>query len=106
MAVAFKRTKENLNFVRDNWEIMPKKYMAKKLGCSTSLVSVIGGELGLPIQRKLPTLPKDSFYRTESIRRMKKDFSLGEKITLKVQRSRGKYKVIKGLWPTGQITLC
>ena len=97
MAVAFKRTKENLNFVRDNWEIMPKKYMAKKLGCSTSLVSVIGGELGLPIQRKLPTLPKDSFYRTESIRRMKKDFRLGEKITLKVQRSRGKYKVIKGV---------
>lgn len=47
MAVAFKRTKENLNFVRDNWEIMPKKYMAKKLGCSTSLVSVIGGRTGL-----------------------------------------------------------
>ncbi|WP_368490754.1 hypothetical protein [Clostridium sp. BJN0013] len=42
MAVAFEKTKETLDFVRDNWEIMPKKDMAKKLGCSTSLVSVIG----------------------------------------------------------------
>lgn len=97
MAVAFERKKEDLDFVRDNWEIIPKKDMAKKLGCSTSLVSVIGAELGLPIMRKLPTLPKDSFYRTESIRRMKKDFRLGEKITLKVQRSRGKYKFIRGV---------
>ncbi|WP_172634759.1 hypothetical protein [Clostridium kluyveri] len=97
MAVAFERKKEDLDFIRDNWEIIPKKDMAKKLGCSASLVSMIGAELGLPIQRKLPTLPRDSFYTTESIRRMKKDFRLGEKITLKVGISRGKYKVIKGI---------
>ncbi|APM41372.1 hypothetical protein [Clostridium kluyveri] len=97
MAVAFERKKETLDFVRDNWEIMYKKDMAKKLGCSTSLVSVIGGELGLPIQRKLPTLPKDSFCTIDSIRRMRNDFRLGQKITLKVQRSRGKYKVISGV---------
>lgn len=97
MAVAFERKKEDLDFIRNNWEIIPKKDMAKKLGCSASLVSMIGGELGLPIQRKLPTLSKDSFYTIDSIRRMKNNFRLGEKITLKVQRSRGKYKVIKGV---------
>ncbi|UZQ49827.1 hypothetical protein [Clostridium kluyveri] len=97
MAVAFERKKETLDFVRDNWEIMPKKYMAKKLGCSTSLVSVIGGELGLPIQRKLPTLPKDSFYRRESIRRMRNDFRLGQKITLRVSYGKGRRKIIKGI---------
>ncbi|MFL0197312.1 hypothetical protein ACJDU8_17355 [Clostridium sp. WILCCON 0269] len=97
MAVAFERTRETLDFVRDNWEIMPRKDMAKKLGCSPSLVGMIGTELGLPIQHKLPTLPKDSFYRTESIRRMKNNFRLGQEITLKVGRSRGKYKFIKGV---------
>lgn len=97
MAVAFERTKENMDFVRDNWEIMPRKDMANKLGCSTSLVNMIGSELGLPIQRKLPTLPKDSFYTTESIRRMRKDFRIGQKITLKVEHSRRKYKFVKGV---------
>ena len=54
-------------------------------------------ELGLPIQRKLPTLPRDSFYTTESIRRMRKDFRIGQKITLKVEYSRRKYKLIRGV---------
>lgn len=97
MAVAFERTKENMDFVRDNWETIRRKDMTKKLGCSTSLVSMIGTELGLPIQRKLPTLPKDSFYTTESIRRMRKDFRIGQKITLKVEYSRRKYKLIRGV---------
>ena len=97
MAVSFERTKENMDFVRDNWEVMRRKDMAKKLGCSTSTVGAIGSELGLPIQRKLPTLPKDSFYTTESIRRMRKDFRIGQKITLKVEYSRRKYKLIRGV---------
>jgi len=97
MAVAFERKKEDLDFVRDNWEIIPKKDMAKKLGCSASLIGIIGNELGLPIVRKLPTLPRDSFYTTESIRRMRKDFRIGQKITLKVEYSRRKYKLIRGV---------
>lgn len=97
MAVAFERKKETLDFIRNNWEVIPKKDMAKKLGCSASLVSVIGGELGLPIQRKLPTLPKDSFYRRESIRRMRNDFRLGQKITLRVSYGKGRRKIIKGI---------
>ena len=97
MAVAFERTKETLDFVRDNWEIMRRKDMAKKLGCSTSTVGAIGSELGLPFQRKLPTLPRDSFYTVESIRRMKKDFRLGQKITLGVSYGKGRRKIIKGV---------
>lgn len=70
--------------------------MAKKLGCSPSLVGIIGDELGLPIQRKAPTLPRDSFYTTDSIRRLKNDFRIGQKITLKVSYGKGKHKIVKG----------
>lgn len=51
----------------------------------------------MPIQRKLPTLPKDSFYRRESIRRMRNDFRLGQKITLRVSYGKGRRKIIKGI---------
>ncbi|APM37340.1 hypothetical protein [Clostridium kluyveri] len=93
MAVAFERKKETLDFVRDNWEIMYKKDIAKKLGCSASTVSIIGTELGLPIQGR----SKESFYRIDSIKRMKNDFRLGEKITLRVSYGKGRRKIVKGI---------
>ncbi|WP_368489295.1 hypothetical protein [Clostridium sp. BJN0013] len=40
MAVAFERKKETLDFVRDNWEIMPKKDMAKKLVIRTNALNI------------------------------------------------------------------
>lgn len=40
--------------------------------------------------------PRKSFYTTESIKAVRNSFKIGQKIKLKVECSRGKYRLVKG----------
>ena len=104
MPVLFERTKARNDFVKANWGTMRQKDIAAKLGCSPTLVNMIGSEMDLVKSRKSSAEVRSHYCPIENVKKVAKLFKIGQKIKLKVRYVYGtytnvscnKYRTVKG----------
>ncbi|OAA91234.1 hypothetical protein [Clostridium ljungdahlii] len=91
MPVLFERTKARNDFVKANWGTMRQKDIAAKLGCSPTLVNMIGSEMDLVKSCKSSAEVRSRYCSIENVKKVAKLFKIGQKIKLKIRFTHGAY---------------